>query len=268
MSDILARIRDERNGRPATWRRIADYVLENYKSAAHVRMEELRRTLGVSDGSIINFVRSLGCEGFSHFKLMLAKADGRRLSDRYTAASSGDGTLAKICAETRGVLDGLERDVDPKVINDLANMITGSVRVVIMGRETSASVAEIFARYLLLLGIPCHVVKDVNQTALTAATMSKGELAIAISYSGETADVASAMETAGKRGASTASITAAGDSRIAALSDISIVIPSAEAARGDFPIVTRLGQLVLANAVCAEVAELIEKRGNKNANIK
>ena len=266
MSDILTKIRYEREGRPATWRRIADYFLENYKSAAQARMEDVRRTLGVSDGSIINFVRSLGCEGFSHFKLMLARADGRRLADRYTA--DGGDTLSRICSETRGAIDGLESGVEPSLVSALAVAITDAVRVVIMGRETSASVAEIFARYLLLLGVPCHVVKETNQTALTAATMTSGELAIAISYSGETADVASSLETARKRGAKTASITASGGSRIAELSDISIVIPSDEAERGDFPIVTRLGQIIAANAVCAEVAEITKKRGNKNANIK
>lgn len=275
MPDILAKIREERANRPATWRRIADYFLENYGTASRIRMEDLRRELSVSDGSIINFVRSVGCEGFTHFKVLLAQAEGK-LSERYVGAvGKSDGTypsnvgkgLAKMGIEAKATIDDLIRGVPPTLPTRFAEAIVRARQVVIMGKETSGSIAEIFAGYLLLLGIPCHAVKDSHAIALTAQTLSKGDLMIAISYSGATPDIVTATEIAVGRGATIASVTSFVGSRVAERSEIAMVIPSKEATRGEFPAIARVGQLVIINAVCAEVARLKTERRSEYADI-
>ena len=258
MSELLRRISEERERRPAKWRLIADFILKNSHGVASMRMVDIRRELSVSDGSIVNFVKSLGCEGFAQFKALMAQAESR-ITDSRAMASAESGAIAGIAEEVKEAMDELVRQVDAELIRQIAAAIVGARRLVVVGRETSASIAEIFSGYLLMLGVAAFVVKEPNAIRRMARTMGKGDVLLAISYSGATGDTVSGAATAKECGATVCSVTAFGGSRLVELSDICAVIPSREARRGDFPVVARLTQLALADAICAEVAELTKK---------
>ena len=58
-------------------KKVADYVLLNGYSISKMTLANLSKEVGVSEPTIIRFVKGIGCSGYSEFKMGLMKEWGR-----------------------------------------------------------------------------------------------------------------------------------------------------------------------------------------------
>ena len=74
---LFKTIREQRPDKAKTWQRIADFILSDPATATTLKLKEFSERVGVSEGSVVNFARSLGYEGYIELKVGIAQAAGK-----------------------------------------------------------------------------------------------------------------------------------------------------------------------------------------------
>lgn len=259
MSTLFKLMREQREKKPKTWQKIADFILENKTLVTGLKLKELSERIGVSEGSVVNFARSLGYEGYIELKVGIAQANGR-FSDRYKNQESGNTVFESIAFSAKAALDETARMIDSAAVMSLARLLADTKgRVLVCGKLTSGHIAQILAGYLMRLGIPAFFGGDYP---LAGTSLTKGDVLIAVTYSGKTEEILEAVRAARERGAYTVCITAFAAAEIAKLCDTCIAFTSVESKEGEFPIVARLVQLAVCDAICSAIHG-IKEQGTK-----
>lgn len=213
-----------------------------------MKLIDLRQTLSVSDGSIINFVHSLGCSGYSEFRVRLSQSD-YGFSKKGFASSTPD-VLERITAELQLLTAGLDADA----LNKLAERIAVSRRVCLVGFGTSAYVAQIISGYLVRLGVLAFVPPQEEQTRV-CSLLGENDTVLAVSFSGGTDTVNRAVRNAKDVGATVTCMTSFMESELVSLCDIVLYLDTTEAKNGRFPLVSRVCQLAAAEMLLARIAK-------------
>lgn len=132
--------------------------------------------------------------------------------------------LQTILAENAAVAGRLAADAGATAsLAALAARLGSAERVFVLGAGRSGLALRMTAMRLMHLGLVVHVVGDVTTPAITAT-----DALLAASGSGGTAGIVRAAETAHGAGATVLVITTAPDSPLAALADVTVVIPAAQ----------------------------------------
>ena len=108
----------------------------------------------------------------------------------------------------------------------MINCIINAKNVDIYSVENSVSSANDLATKLLYLGINVKMYTDSYLQKISAYNLSSDDVAIGISYSGNSKDTVEMIKTAKKRGATTVVITNYKDSKIVKYADILICTSS------------------------------------------
>lgn len=120
------------------------------------------------------------------------------------------------------ILDNIrnaEEYLDPEVIDKFLNIIIESKNVFLIGAGRSGLAAKAFAMRLMHLGISSYVVGETISPAIY-----DDDCIIAISGSGETNTIVSAVKIAKSRGSKVLALTSYPDSTLAELSDCFILV--------------------------------------------
>ena len=110
--------------------------------------------------------------------------------------------------------------IDTGSVTSLIDGIMNSEKIFLMGAGRSGLAARAFAMRLMHMGFKVYVVGETTTPAVT-----RDDLVIAVSGSGETPSIASLGEIAKKLGSKLAVITSNKDSTLGKISDIVMVVP-------------------------------------------
>jgi 6-phospho-3-hexuloisomerase len=138
-----------------------------------------------------------------------------------TAPSASDALLT-VAAEDAHVVEQLANAGGP-ALDAAAARLRDARRVFVLGAGRSGLALRMTAMRLMHLGLEVHVVGEV-----TAPAIGAGDLLLVASGSGTTAAIVRAAETAATAGAAIVAMTTAAESPLAALSDVTVVIPAAQ----------------------------------------
>lgn len=205
-------------------KKAADYIVNYEGQYENLLIADISRDAGISQPTIIRFVKAIGYGGFREFKhdLIKGQAMEEAMEEGREGGSQGLPTLYgfKIRPE-----DGLRR-IPGKVISTSIQMLKetlqvisgkdyeGAVRaigeagrVVIYGVEDSAAPAYDLMTKLMYLGIHCCRYEDFYLQNVSALSLTGNDLAIGISYSGCSRLTVDMMKKAKRAGAATLVIT-------------------------------------------------------------
>lgn len=246
MLSVIKKINAEAPSRPKAWRNIAEFVISSTEKVPWMKLRDFSLAAGVSEGSVINFVRSLGYPGFVEFKVALAQDRGD-VNARY--ASYERDSLSLVLESAKESLSEAEL-LDPTLFVTLAEKLLLCDRVAVIGKETSYYIAQILAGYLTRIGITAFAALE---SLRVARTLSENSALIAISYSGETEEILDAVRAAKERGACVGAITSFPCSSLSREADVSLSTPERESTEGEFPLVARIVELAVIDALCSAV---------------
>ena len=253
MSSLLQLIELKRSNSAKTWAKIAGFVLSDPKNITSLTLREFSEQAGVSEGSIVNFVHSLGYKGYTEFKVGVAQSLGF-YANKFTCAKDGIDLCTQIVNATKESLDKTLLAVNAKTIEKISKKIANiKGRVYVCGRSTSGHIANILAGHLMRMGVSAFSYDD---HFAVAKSLNKNDMMIVITYSGETGEIYEAVKAAKQKGAYTVCITSFPHSRIATMCEDSLESVAFEAQEGGFPIITRSIQLTLCNTICTRVFSL------------
>lgn len=110
-------------------------------------------------------------------------------------------------------------NIDENVVNEFMDVLTTSKNVFVIGAGRSGLVAKAFAMRLVHLGISAYVVGETISPAIYDT-----DCILAISGSGETNTIVSAVKIAKNRGSKVLSLTSYPESSIGKISDVSMLV--------------------------------------------
>ena len=214
--DILARLKDGFDDLRPAEQRVAEAVLQNLSGAVEDSSAALAERAGVSEPTVTRFCRALGCEGVRDFKLRLAQAlvvGDLYLAEADAPASPEDAPVfwAPILSEARRAVSEVERQLSPPAVLAAAEALSTAGHVVTAGLGGSASPLATEAMHRLFrYGLPVTACTDAYILRMTAAAMGPGDVLVAVSASGRTAEMVEAAQLARSYGAQVVAITASG----------------------------------------------------------
>ena len=239
--------------------RVATTVLADVDYAVHASNGDLARRAGVSEPTVTRFSRSVGCRGVRDLKVRLAQA--MAVGRIYLELPPHVGTdLARpalwqsVFREIRRAISAVEQQLHKEDVEKAAQAIANCSRLAAFGVGGGSTIAatEIEHRFFRL-GIAVSHSSDPKLMRMIAATLGRNDVVIAISTSGNAAEVIEAAMVARQYGALIIAVTKPG-SRLAAIADIALGMHVAEAPDALKPTASRYALLAVIDLLAASTA--------------
>lgn len=253
----LIRIKSAMDSFKPSEQMIAEFVLQNPERVVQMSISELARDVEVGESTVMRFCRALDYKGYQEFKLRLAQDLVEPVEYIHEKIKFSD-SIAQLAQKTfqtnRSAVENTQKALDPEMVEVAANTLTGARRIDIYGAGYSYLTALDAKLKFTRLGLLADAYGDAHLQAMAAATLTRQDVAIGISHSGSTKDVADALGLARKSGATTLAITNFSPSPLTKVSDVVLLTASPESPLGGEVLTSRIAQLCVIDVLSVAVA--------------
>lgn len=236
--------------------RVARVVLDRPDEVVDMTLATLAKAAGVSEPTVIRFCTAIGCEGFRDMRVKLARSLAFARSTSHTAIGHDDALetiVTKVFDYNLSNLNWAQGKLDLQRIEQAVCVLAAARRIEFLGLGASGIVAQDAQQKFPLFGVPCGAPVDAHQMYITAEMLGPGDVAVAISNTGQTREVISAIEVARGNGARTIGITGHGGPLLKHC-DVALVVETLENTDLYTPTVSRLSHLVLIDILSTAVS--------------
>lgn len=237
----------------ASEKKVADFAMSYPEKIIKSSMQEVAAEVGVSDPTIIRFVRAANYKGFQDFKLSVAQDLGQMQGQEMEPLSDielrPDEDISDIPQKIIGsVQQTLQETLDVLDLDQLKAAIAcirKARRVDVYGVGNSAIVARDIVIKLMRLDITARSYDDEHMQMLSACNLSSEDVVIGVTHSGRTRSILRGLEMARARGAKTIIISNYRASGISEYADIKLLTGSKEVSYFSDSMTSRISQLAL-----------------------
>ncbi len=214
-----------------TEKKLAEYILQHKSEVTLSSAQTLGERAGVSAAAIIRFAHRLGYGGFTALKVDLAGDSADEISNFDDMISEQD-SMASVVKKAQA-LNTMLQDQAYRLLNvgSLEKAVDAMLRcrtVYLFGVSGSGIVCTDLMEKLSRIDHRVVYHKDFHDQLAATAHITSEDVALAVSYSGKTREVNTAMQYAKERGAVTVAITQFRKSPLARYADILLYIPTTE----------------------------------------
>jgi len=253
---MLERIRAQLPVLSSAERKVAELALAQPYTVMQAAVADIAANAGVSQPTVIRFCRSLGCSGLPDFKLKLAGSLVTGVPYVHSSVRPEDPTsevAAKVFDNTVSALIKCRNEVNPAAIEVAVEMLAHARRIEFYGLGNSGIIAADAQHKFFRFGIPTVAYADTHIQIMAASVLTSGDVMVAISNSGRTVELLSAVEVALHAGARVVAITASG-SPLAKLASVTLAADTREDSETYSPMISRIVHLVLIDVLAVGVA--------------
>ncbi|MBO0827315.1 MAG: MurR/RpiR family transcriptional regulator [Streptosporangiales bacterium] len=247
--------------RPAE-QRVAEHILGDPGGAPNLTITELAHACGTSETTVIRFCRAIGFDGYPGLRLALASDAGREASSEHTSfggdiSPSDDlaDVVRKVTWHDARAIEDTANQVDVDTLQRVVDAVAAAGRVDLYGVGASAFVALDLQQKLYRIGRHAFAWSDTHVMLTSAAILHKGDVAFAISHSGETTDTIDALTEAKRHKATTVALTNFPRSRLAQAADLVLSTAARETTFRSGATASRIAQLSIIDCVFVGVAQ-------------
>nr|WP_318383819.1 MurR/RpiR family transcriptional regulator [uncultured Enterobacter sp.] len=255
--NVLLRLRQGLSGYSPTQQKLAEFVLAGPQRVLYQTITELARESETSEASVTRLCRTLGCKGYTEFKMALALDVQRSEAPR----ESGD-EIDALVEESVQALRDTAKLLDRDVLEQAARLLHQARTVQIYGVAASAIVGDYLHYKLLRLGKTAQQFSDMHRAAMNATTLGTDELVIAISSSGSTRDLLHVVKLARKRGAKVLALSNTPRSPLASISDLLLVAAKPESPLSAGALNAKVGAMLLVELLITSLMAHDERYSN------
>ena len=254
--NILDRIHASYYQLAAAERRVADYVLSQYRQVQFMSITQLAEECGAADATVSRFCRSLKLKGFNAFKLELAKYVASASIEGLRSAPSPTDTPEGRCAEAgRLSQEAIDQTIALVRMEDIiktVELFEDADRVFCMGAGGSMLLANECSHLFSTVCSKFSAVWDSHIQMSTTATMNTRDVIVLFSYSGATDNAMEVLGLAKQRGIRTVLITRYPKSPAATLANVVLCCGSSESPFQFGSVPAKVAQLVLLDVLFQE----------------
>lgn len=241
--------------------KVAKYILNYPEDIVGMPIGELAEKSNVSKAAVVRLSKTLGFSGYRDFAIDIARNISVQQNDEfeYTDIQAGDKleTIVKnVCLNNRKAIDDSLQILNYNEVKKAVDILHKAGQIAFFGVGASGIVALDAAQKFLRIGKFCQSFTDPHLQVTTAANLKKGDVAVAISYSGETRDILESVRVARQSGAVIISITRFGKSSLSEAADIRLFLSSPEISMRSGAMASRIAQLTMIDIIFSGVASI------------
>lgn len=244
--------------------KVADWVLKDPRAVLSSPIVEIARQAGVSQPTVMRFCRSLNLQGLAEFKLKLAAGLTGTIAIAHSQIKFSDSTAEvsdKVLANSAHAAMSLRDTINAKSLNAAIDLLQKAKHVEILCIGSARLVAEDALQKLLHLGIRTSYFPDVQNQLMSARLLQRGDVALAISRSGQLEELLCNARAAQADGGKLIAICPH-SSPLAKLADVCLHLDHEEGELHYIPMVVRLLQLILVDILAIGLAKNLNQQNN------
>lgn len=227
----IYKIREGMAGYTSTEKKLADYMLENPNEVTQSSAQILGQRAGVSAAAIVRFSHKLGYKGFTALKVDLARDSADEITNFDDMIAEEDSMAVVIKkAESLNIMlqNQAYRLLNAESLEKAVAVLLQSRNIYLFGVSGSGIICMDFMEKLSRINRPVVYHNDFHDQLAAAAHMTAQDAVLAVSYSGKTHEVNTAVKFAKEIGTPIIAITQFRNTPLTKLVDIPLYIPITE----------------------------------------
>lgn len=248
--NVLEYIKQNYESFTAREKLIADYLLKTNKGIISLSAKEIGDITNTSAPTVVRFAKKIGFSSLNEMKLQIS------LSLSNSENNSGFEYIDKNL-ETRDIIYGIKSSIDATMEKtvDLVKEDELEAAIELLGKANNIYIFSVgvsglvgldFYYKLSRINKRCIAHQDTHLQVTSSILMQEGDVALAISYSGETKEVIKCAENAKKLGVPVIAMTKASvNNKLESISDITLHIPYVEKSLREGAMSSRISQLAI-----------------------
>lgn len=229
ISNTLVKIREQYDSFSKKEKRIAKYVLDNPLEVSMMTVSEISKATKVSTATVVRFCYTLGHDGFKEFSRCFyhevidsiePKEDGcKNIPDEKLDINQAVHKISNANVDAiKNSISLLDYDSLEKAIN----LLLSANKVYVYAIGGSAIVAQDVVFKFQRIGIDIQAFDAPHSQIFSASILKDGDVALFISYTGETKDLIKTAKVVMKTPAKSIAISRFGENSLSKLVDINI----------------------------------------------
>ena len=233
-------------------KKVADYLMNHQEKAIEMSVSELAAACEASQATIVRFCKKIGCNGYHHLKIKMAKEMREQDDHEFSNEISIDNieqSLKNIMASKMEELKETLSSIDGKMLREIIDLVLNANVVEFTAMGNTIPVALDGAYKFNQLGIPAVSSTIWETQEAYARTMKKGDVMIAISASGASRHLLNMANIAKESGVEVVAITNQAKSPLAEASHYTIVTATREQVFHDQVSFTRMAAMAVIDSL-------------------
>lgn len=254
-------------------KKVADFVLHSPKKVLQLTITDLANICNVGDTTVFRFCRSLKTNGYQDFRLSLALTlnstqtfdikDNKQVIDANNIIEVSN----RIVNTYQSAVIDTFKLLDYDKINEAVNLLLNARNIYFFGLGGSGITAfEAQNKFLKIMSNVFYTV-DKHMQLMTAALLSKEDVAVIFTNSGVTKDIIEISKSANKSGAKLILITKFLQSPCAAYSNVLLLSGAVEGPMQGGSIAAKVSQLYMVDLLYAEYFRKLDEVAVENKKI-
>jgi len=273
MAIATLRLKEYKKDASPTEVAIIDFILKNAEETSQMTIYDLAEKTFSSPSTIIRLCKKTGYKGYKDFlkDLIYEQAVRSNYKQKHiaelTKTDEVEEIINKVTHKNILSLEETEKLIDTETIKTCVDKLFDCEKLTIFGMGASLIVAKDAQLKFTRINKMSYVSEDWHTQLLMAKNMSEKDVALVISYSGQTEEMITCTEVAKENGATIISITKTDESPINRLADHAIYVASNEFSFRSGAMSSRIAQLNIIdilftsyiNKMYEETIEILEK---------
>ena len=233
-------------------KKVADYLMNHQEKAIEMSVSELAAACEASQATIVRFCKKIGCNGYPHLKIKMAKEMREQDDHEFSNEISIDNieqSLMNIMASKMEELKETLSSIDGKMLREIIDLILNAKVVEFTAMGNTIPIALDGSYKFNQLGIPAVGSTIWETQEAYARTMRKGDVMIAVSASGASRHLLNMANIAKENGVKVVAITNQAKSPLAEASDYTLVTATREQVFHDQVSFTRMAAMAVIDSL-------------------
>ncbi len=255
---LLRQIENNLNNLRKSERKVGDFVLKNAKEIILMKTAEASVAIGVSEPTLIRFCKAIGFSGFQEFKINLSQQ--LAADDYFTMYEiQEDDSISVLCEKvfdtTISEILNVRSQIDQEILEEAIELLANAKRVEFYAFGGSAPVAMDAQHKFFRLKIPSSFISDPHIQFMSANSLGKKDVIVAISQSGTTRALIESIKIVKKNGVHVIGIMP-GNTPLADICDYPLSIEVGDNNRLSKPNTSRIAYTAIVDVLTMGVAQL------------
>ena len=237
---------------------VAEYILKDPKSIITLKTADASSLMGISEPTRIRFCKAMCFTGYQELKInlsqQLAADDYFEIYEIYPDDSIHD-LCEKVFDTAVSEILNVRSQIDQDILEQSIQALATARRVEFYAFGGSAPVAMDGQHKFFRLKIPTSCISDPHLQFMSANSLSKNDVVVAISQSGTTTAIVDSVKTVRESGATVIGIMP-GNTPLADICDLSLTINVGSNDRLTMPLTSRLAYTAVIDVLTMGVAQL------------
>jgi DNA-binding MurR/RpiR family transcriptional regulator len=243
-------------------KKVAEYILIHPTHMIELSIAQLAEHSGASQAAIVRLCKSMGIKGYQDLKIKVAgdlqlRQHAPGTTGGYQEIQPGESVHNIIQYVSNNNVQSIcdtVKILDETTVQNAVEALADAKRIFFYGLGASNLIALDAQQKFLRINRTALAFSDPHVQITSSVTLSPGDVAVGISYSGETKAIIAALKSAKEHGATTISITKYGNNGLSSYADYPLFISSTEHEIRSGAMASRISQLTVIDILYLGVA--------------